>query len=102
MTRAEIYETLDETGKVLFVLGAMSYEDDTKKNTTAITREQAESYNALGLRSILYFLAHTDEFDFEVDTVALDTLIMCATVLAERRKAKEEVWGDTEDNKLDF
>ncbi len=89
MTRAEIYETLDKTGKVLFVLGAMCYDDDTKKNTTAITREQAESYNDNGLHSILYFLAHTDEFDFEVDTVALDTLMMCATVLAERREAKE-------------
>jgi len=89
MTRAEIYETLDKTGKVLFVFGAMCYDDDTNKNTTAITREQADSYNNLGLRSILYFLAHTDEFDFEVDTVALDTLMTCATVLAERREAKE-------------
>lgn len=89
MTRAEIYETLDETGKVMFVLGAMCYDDDTKKGKVAITREKAASYNDIGLRTILYFLAHTDEFDFEVDTVALDTLKTCATILAERREAKE-------------
>ena len=89
MTRKEIYDTLDETGKSMFVLGAVCYDEDTKHNTIAITKELADRYDNNGLRSILYYLAHTDEFDFEVDTVALDTLMMCSSVLVERGALKE-------------
>ena len=89
MTRAEIYDTLTETEQIVFLLGAMYYDDDTDNGKVVLAIDKARDYPDVVLRAVLYFLM-TDDTDFVTNTVALGTAEVCATVLAERDTGKRK------------
>lgn len=102
MTRAEIYNTLTETEQIVFLLGAMYYDDDTDDGKVVMTIGKARDYPDVVLRAVLYFLM-TNDTDFEADTVALGTAEVCATVLAERDTGKRtDIKAKWEEFKQDY
>lgn len=74
MTRAEIYEGLSEGQKVAFLFGAMLYDDTTKNGKKPISSRRMKKYSKNELDFLFFFMDKTEEFDFETNLVACDTL----------------------------
>lgn len=84
MTRKEVYESLTEVEKELFVIGAMIYDDNTYKGKKALTMEQAVELSDTSLQALLYFLLIDDSIDLNINSCALKTIEVCVSILNNR------------------
>lgn len=91
MTRAEIYEGLTEGEKVAFLFGAMNYDDFTKQGKKPISNHRMKKFSKLELDFLFFFMDKTEEFDFETNTVACDTLFNLLEEMSRRRTAEKGV-----------
>ena len=86
MTRKEICDQLPNAEKILFVLGAMFYDDYTQKGKNPITMEQAEQIPDEVIDAIFYFFTWDDQIDFELDPTAFLSWEVLTKVKVNRKK----------------
>lgn len=88
MDRKEVYDSLDNDLAVRYTIGAFVFDDETDKGKKPITIEKAREYKTETLEAVIVFLTYDDEIDFEVNYVALDTVMNICSVLVERKEEK--------------
>lgn len=91
MSRIEVYNSLEEHRKLMFILGAIRYDDDTEEHSKPIAIERMRQYTDFDIDCLFSFLQDSDDLDMEKNGVAFNTLMNLLDVFGERHPI-DEMW----------
>ena len=89
MSRADVFDKMEKHRKVMFLLGAILYDDDTENHTKPIAIERLRQCSDFDLDCLFCFLQDSDDLDMEKDGVPFNTLTNLLDVIGERHPIDE-------------
>ena len=88
MEKKDLLQPENENLKIAFVFGAVLYDDLTEERTKTISKELAETLTDEQIEFIFIY-TQIENFDFETDIIACDSVLNCSSVLVDRHPPKK-------------
>ena len=90
MNKKELFQSDNESLKADYLMGAILYDELSKERTKAISKEQAEKLTDKEIEAIFLY-SFVEDLNFEENSIATDSIAICADVLVDRHPAEEPV-----------
>lgn len=88
MEKKDLLQPENEKLKIAFIFGAVLYDELTEERTKPISKEQAETLTDEEIE-LIFIYTHIENFDFENDIIACDSVLNCSAVLVDRHPPKK-------------